>query len=482
MGFSNTSFMFLTVTVYQIIKSSVPVWIILYSWMLSLLRVSPKLIAAVTTVMIGLCMSVVHDTPEGHGTEELVDSDQPLWREWLGVGLCLLAAGAAGGRNVLTQRLLHKMRLDPFSSVRTTAPLVACAIGPAFLLFEAKELMASPFMADPMLMAKTLGLVVFGGLLAFGLVASEFLIIGRTNALTMSITGISKELVIIFLSMQIFGDVLSTLNMWGFGISVLGLIAYNYVMLFCRDELEVKAKTTSTSSETVVTEEMEERIAMLDQVDDQSVSVHRRTGSDSDSEDDCSSGSPTETARRFPGASSGRGGVTTESNDESSDSDTEPARKSGFARSSSMMSLMSSAGGMSRSVSLSSLGSGLRRGLSRSTSMSTIGRLFTYGTLGDETTWSRMSRSASTASLSSIGGMVFTTPVGGLEWGTAPETMDEGDDSVDVSVNDVLGSVVSPELRQRRSLAIDVMGSPTRGDSFPEVAVHSPSALRQKVE
>ncbi|MEE6528065.1 hypothetical protein FKM82_029968, partial [Ascaphus truei] len=68
-----------------------------------------------------------------------------------------------------------------------------------------------------------LGTLCVGGLLAFGLGFSEFLLVSKTSSLTLSIAGIFKELCILQLATHLLGDEMSRLNWMGFGFCILGI-------------------------------------------------------------------------------------------------------------------------------------------------------------------------------------------------------------------------------------------------------------------
>ncbi|RUP45223.1 hypothetical protein BC936DRAFT_148459 [Jimgerdemannia flammicorona] len=57
---------------------------------------------------------------------------------------------------------------------------------------------------------------------------AEFYLIKSTSTITLSVAGISKEVVIISLSVLIYGDVLTPVNLLGLLVSIAGIIAYNY--------------------------------------------------------------------------------------------------------------------------------------------------------------------------------------------------------------------------------------------------------------
>jgi solute carrier family 35, member C2 len=71
--------------------------------------------------------------------------------------------------------------------------------------------------------------VLCGGFLSFGMVLIELALVSHTSVLTLSVSGIFKELVTISTSMFIFNDKLNPMTVVGLVISLVGIIAYNQI-------------------------------------------------------------------------------------------------------------------------------------------------------------------------------------------------------------------------------------------------------------
>lgn len=76
---------------------------------------------------------------------------------------------------------------------------------------------------DPGLLLWVLGSLLLGGILAFGLGFSEFLLVSRTSSLTLSIAGIFKEVCTLLLAAHLLGDQISLLNWLGFALCLSGI-------------------------------------------------------------------------------------------------------------------------------------------------------------------------------------------------------------------------------------------------------------------
>ncbi|KAK7493752.1 hypothetical protein BaRGS_00014893 [Batillaria attramentaria] len=72
-------------------------------------------------------------------------------------------------------------------------------------------------------LAKNLGLVLLGAVLAFFLEFSEFLLLCMTSSLTLSISGIFKELCVLYLAVYVNGDKISAVNGIGLIVCLAGI-------------------------------------------------------------------------------------------------------------------------------------------------------------------------------------------------------------------------------------------------------------------
>uniref|UniRef100_A0A8C0E9X9 Solute carrier family 35 member C2 n=1 Tax=Bubo bubo TaxID=30461 RepID=A0A8C0E9X9_BUBBB len=118
-----------------------------------------------------------------------------------GFVLVLCASFLGGIRWTLTQILMQKAELG--------LPL---SVSEKLLHFHEAGMLLS-----------LVGKLFLGGILAFGLGFSEFLLVSRTSSLTLSVAGIFKEICILFLATHLLGDRLSLLNWLGFAVCLSGI-------------------------------------------------------------------------------------------------------------------------------------------------------------------------------------------------------------------------------------------------------------------
>ncbi|KAG0268157.1 Triose-phosphate Transporter [Actinomortierella ambigua] len=202
---ANASLMYITLSFYTMIKSSTPIWVLLFAFLFRLEKPRPSLIMIIFVIVIGVVLTVAgeaHFDPTGFV-------------------LVLFAAVMSGLRWSLTQVLLQKDDLgmdNPIATLYYISPimfilmsLLSLIIEDPFVVFTSSEFFSS-FNTGVV----TLLLAAGGGLLAFAMTIAEFKLIKNTGTVTLSVAGISKEIFVISLSVMIFGDQLTPVNLLGY--------------------------------------------------------------------------------------------------------------------------------------------------------------------------------------------------------------------------------------------------------------------------
>ncbi|XP_065748377.1 solute carrier family 35 member C2 isoform X2 [Phocoena phocoena] len=191
-GLSNWSFLYITVSLYTMTKSSAVLFILIFSLIFKLEELSTQFNAE-------------------------------------GFALVLGASFIGGIRWTLTQMLLQKAELglqNPIDTMFHLQPLMFLGLFPLFAVFEGLHLSTSEKIfrfQDTGLLLRVLGSLFLGGILAFGLGFSEFLLVSRTSSLTLSIAGIFKEVCTLLLAAHLLGDQISLLNWLGFALCLSGI-------------------------------------------------------------------------------------------------------------------------------------------------------------------------------------------------------------------------------------------------------------------
>ncbi|XP_040907762.1 solute carrier family 35 member C2 [Toxotes jaculatrix] len=211
-GLSNWSFLFITISLYTMTKSSAVLFILFFSLVCKLEEPNPFLILVVLLISSGLFMFTFQSTQ--FNLEGFI--------------MVLLASFIGGIRWTLTQLLMQKAELglqNPIDAMYHLQPLMFLSLFPLFLYNEGLSLSTSEKLfrvteLSPLLYS--LLTLSIGGSLAFGLGFSEFLLVSRTSSLTLSIAGIFKEVCTLVLAAAL-GDRMSAINWLGFAVCLCGI-------------------------------------------------------------------------------------------------------------------------------------------------------------------------------------------------------------------------------------------------------------------
>ncbi|XP_071331693.1 solute carrier family 35 member C2 isoform X1 [Trachinotus anak] len=212
-GLSNWSFLFITISLYTMTKSSAVVFILFFSLVFKLEEPNPFLILVVLLISSGMFM--------------VTFQSQQFNLE--GFIMALMASFIGGIRWTLTQVLMQKAELglqNPIDAMYHLQPLMFLGLFPLFLYNEGLSLSTSEKLfrvtkLSPLLYS--LFTLSVGGSLAFGLGFSEFLLVSRTSSLTLSISGIFKEVCTLLLAAAVTEDKLSALNWLGCVVCLCGI-------------------------------------------------------------------------------------------------------------------------------------------------------------------------------------------------------------------------------------------------------------------
>ncbi|KAI1233365.1 hypothetical protein IHE44_0004537 [Lamprotornis superbus] len=194
-------------------KSSAILFILLFSLLFKLEEMRVTLLLVVLLIAGGLFMFTYKSTQFNAQ----------------GFVLVLCASFLGGIRWTLTQILMQKAELglqNPIDIMFHLQPLMFLGLFPLFAVFEGLPLSISEKLFrfhEAGMLFSLVGKLFLGGILAFGLGFSEFLLVSRTSSLTLSIAGIFKEICILFLATHLLGDRLSLLNWLGFAVCLLGI-------------------------------------------------------------------------------------------------------------------------------------------------------------------------------------------------------------------------------------------------------------------
>ncbi|GAA5798329.1 hypothetical protein HPULCUR_003731 [Helicostylum pulchrum] len=233
---ANASLVLITLSFYTMIKSSTPVWVLIFSFLFGFEKPSVKLITVISFIVFGVWLTI---------------DGEPKFDN-RGFLLVLTAAVASGLRWNMAQYLMKsggKSNKDnsPLATMYHLSPIMFITMLSLSLIIEKpfqQQIGTNSFYFDSLSKALTsLAIMSFGGVLevltyrrvdfihpitAFIMTIAELYLIKGTSTVTLSVAGISKEVVVIALSVLIYGDELTAKTYMGLAISIFGIIGYNY--------------------------------------------------------------------------------------------------------------------------------------------------------------------------------------------------------------------------------------------------------------
>ncbi|PSK46336.1 hypothetical protein B9Z65_5304 [Elsinoe australis] len=216
-GLGNMSLKFISLTFYTMCKSSVLGFVLIFAFLFRLEKPSWKLAGIILTMAAGVIMMVAGETAF-HA---------------LGFILIMAASCFSGFRWSLTQILLirNPATSNPFSSIFFLAPVMFVTLIVIAFPVEGPSEFAAGFqrLVELRGLGQSIGVLLFPGLLAFLMTASEFALLKRTSVVTLSVCGIFKEVLTILTASATFGDELTVINFSGLVVTILSIAGYNWM-------------------------------------------------------------------------------------------------------------------------------------------------------------------------------------------------------------------------------------------------------------
>jgi solute carrier family 35 protein C2 len=215
-GLSNLSLERISLTLYTIVKSTQPIFVLFFAIFLGIETISAKLIVSVLLIFGGVAMML-----RSPGAQ----------LDMIGLFQVQLATVISGLKWSLIQILLDKSKMgNPIVTMLNLSPFVAGWLFLCFLLIEGPYSLAHQLWMGSFDRGMTIMFsVIAGGFLAFSMVLLEFYIIINSSVVTLSIVGIFKEIGTIVLGVIVFGDNFTPVMLIGLLISLGGIGYYNYL-------------------------------------------------------------------------------------------------------------------------------------------------------------------------------------------------------------------------------------------------------------
>lgn len=228
--FSNSAYIYLSVSFIQMLKALMPVAV--YSIGVALKKENFKSNAMINMLSISFGVAIA-----AYGEARF---------DTTGVILQLAAVAVEATRLVLIQILLTSkgISLNPITSLYYVAP---CCLVFLFFPWVYKEV---PILRETS--SFHFDWVIFGtnSLCAFALNLAVFLLVGKTSALTMNVAGVVKDWLLIAFSWHVIKDTVTPVNLFGYGIAFLGVTYYNYLKYQALMAKEAQKKAQVAEEET----------------------------------------------------------------------------------------------------------------------------------------------------------------------------------------------------------------------------------------
>jgi drug/metabolite transporter (DMT)-like permease len=220
--FSNSAYIYLSVSFIQMLKALMPVAVYSTSVLLKKEFFKSQTMANMVGISLGVAIAAYGEAK---------------FNSW-GVMLQLGAVAFEAMRLVLIQILLTSkgVSLNPITSLYYVAPCCFAFLSIPWLLVEYPLLRGtSSFKLD---------YLVFGtnSACAFALNLAVFLLVGKTSALTMNVAGVVKDWLLIAFSWSVILDRVTSLNLLGYGIAFIGVCFYNHAKLQALKNKEAQKK------------------------------------------------------------------------------------------------------------------------------------------------------------------------------------------------------------------------------------------------
>lgn len=220
-GFSNWGLELVKISLYTMTKSSTIIFILFFAILLGLEKKSWSLVAIVAMIATGLFMFTYKSTEF----------------DVFGFAFLLFASFTSGIRWSFAQLIMQKSKLglhNPIDMIFHMQPWMIISIIPFTIGFEGKQ--AIDLLQQISTVPYTDILLVFtkitvGAMIAFAMEVSEFMVLSHTSSLTLSISGIFKDIFQLVLAVEVLGDQLSPINIMGLVLCLCGIcchVAHKY--------------------------------------------------------------------------------------------------------------------------------------------------------------------------------------------------------------------------------------------------------------
>ncbi|GKA88648.1 probable sugar phosphate/phosphate translocator [Tanacetum coccineum] len=208
---SNSAYLYLSVSFIQMLKALTPVVVYTLDVLFKIQLFKSQAMCNMLSISLGVAIAAYGEAK---------------FNAW-GIMLQLGGGVFEATRLVFIEILLKSkgIELNPITTLYYVAPCCLVFLSVPWMIVELPTLIeTSSFQFD---------YLVFGtnSLCAFALNLASFLLIGKTSALTLNVAGVVKDWLLIAFSWSVINDTVTPINLFGFGIAILGVAYYKYAKL-----------------------------------------------------------------------------------------------------------------------------------------------------------------------------------------------------------------------------------------------------------
>ncbi|CAN1310048.1 Probable sugar phosphate/phosphate translocator At3g14410 [Linum perenne] len=201
----NTAYLYISVAFAQMLKAVMPVAVFILGVAAGLELMSCRMLLIMSVISVGV----------------LVASYGEINISWVGVVYQMGGVVGEALRLIFMEILVKRkgLKLNPISVI------AICLFIPWIFLEKPKMEAQGTWNFQPVVL-------MLNSLCTFALNLSVFLVISHTSALTIRVAGVVKDWVVVLLSALLFADTkLTIINLFGYGIAIAGVAAYNNTKL-----------------------------------------------------------------------------------------------------------------------------------------------------------------------------------------------------------------------------------------------------------
>lgn len=213
LAFGNIVYLFLNVGLIQMLKSFTPVVMVIMGYITKIEVVTTSLLLSILVISFGTAITCVTSTQSNDSTFSLI-------------GLIIMFSSeiAEAIRLLLTQFLLQNLKFNVIENQYIIAP------ASTFWLFLASLIFEMPTMIERnafLVIFNNFPLFLLASCMGLGVNYLSNIVIQLTSSLTMKVLGTLRNIFTIFLGVLFYSEAITSQEVIGYSIALLGFVAYN---------------------------------------------------------------------------------------------------------------------------------------------------------------------------------------------------------------------------------------------------------------